>query len=113
MGLISEHNFWVFVILTIIGGGGAAFMGGRSLAIGWKPIPLLIIYMMIFGLGLRFIHFALFRDTLGSPYYYVVQTLFVIGFALFGYRITRTNQMTQQYPWMYERTGPLSWRQKA
>lgn len=87
-------------------------MGGRALAVGWKPLGLLIVYMLIFGAGLRFIHFALFEDTLTSGMYYISQTLVILAFALLGYRMTRTNQMTQQYPWAYERTGLLSWRQK-
>jgi hypothetical protein len=113
MGFIAEHSIWIFLVLTIIAGGGAAFMGGKSLALGWKPIWMLVVYMLIFGAGLRFIHFALFEDTLTSAYYYVIQTLFIIGFALLGYHYTRTSQMTQQYPWLFERTGPLSWRQKS
>lgn len=88
-------------------------MSGRSLALGWKPIWLLVSYMAILGVGVRFIHFALFQDTLTSLYYYVVQTAFILGFALLGYHMTRTNQMTRQYPWLYEKTGPLSWRQKS
>lgn len=75
MSLIYENSFWVFFVLTVVAGGGAAYMGGRSLALGWKPIWLLIVYMMIFGAGLRFIHFALFQETLSSVQYYVVQTL--------------------------------------
>jgi hypothetical protein len=110
---LIEGNSWVFLILTVIMGGGAAFMAGRSLAIGWKPIRMLIIYMMVFGAGLRFIHFALYQETLTSLLYYITQTLVIIGFALLGYRMTRTQQMTQQYPWMYEKIGPLTWRQKA
>ncbi len=109
---IAEGNFWVFFILSVIGGGGASFMGGRSLALGWKPVWMLVLYMMIFGAGLRFLHFALFGETLTSFYYYAVQTLVILAFALLGYRMTRTSQMTTQYPWAYERTGPLSWRQK-
>lgn len=113
MSLIYENSFWVFVILTLIGGGGAAFMAGRGLALGWKPIWLLIIYMMIFGAGLRFLHFALFKGTLGSGQYYVVQTLIIIGIAALGYRMTRTNQMTEKYPWLYEKTSIVSWSEKA
>lgn len=109
---LIQHNTWIVLIFTVIMGGGAAFMGGRSLALGWKPLWLLVVYMLIFGAGLRFIHFALFQDTLTSPTYYISQTLVIMAFALLGYRMTRTNQMTQQYPWAYERTGPLSWRQK-
>jgi hypothetical protein len=111
MSLIAE-NFWVFFILTVIGGGGAAYMGGRSLALGWKPIWLLIVYMLIFGAGLRFLHFALFQEELTSLYYYLVQTLIILGFAWLGYKMTRTGQMTGQYPWLYEKTSALSWRNK-
>jgi Flp pilus assembly protein protease CpaA len=113
MSLIAEHNIWVFVILTIIGGGGAAYMGGRSLALGWKPLWMLVVYMCIFGAGLRFLHFALFQDTLTSLYYYIVQTLVILVFAWAGYQMTRASQMTEQYPWLYEKTGPFSWRNKA
>jgi hypothetical protein len=113
MALLAEHNIWIFIILTIIGGGAAAFAGGRSLAIGWKPLWLLAVYMCIFGAGLRFLHFALFQDTLTSLYYYVVQTLCVLAFAWAGYQMTRVKQMTEQYPWLYEKNGPFSWRDKA
>ena len=113
MSFLAEHNFWVFLILTVIGGGGAAFMAGRSSALGWKPIPTLVFFMMIFGAGLRFLHFALFQETLTSGYYYVVQTAVIIGFALLGYRMTRVNQMTQKYPWLYEKTSPFGWRDKT
>ena len=113
MSLLAEHSFWVFLILTVIGGGGAAFMAGRSNALGWQPIWQLVIYMMIFGAGLRFLHFALFEETLTSLYYYVVQTAVVIAFALLGYQLTRVNQMTQKYPWLYEKTSPFGWRDKT
>ena len=113
MSLLAENSFWVFVILTVIGGGGAAFMAGRSTALGWQPIWQLVIYMMIFGAGLRFLHFALFQETLSSGYYYVVQTAVVLAFALIGFRVTRVNQMTGKYPWLYEKTNPFGWRDKT
>jgi hypothetical protein len=112
MSLFWENSFWVFLILTIIGGGGAAFMAGRALALGWKPLWMLAIYMMIFGAGLRFLHFALFQGNLTSVQYYIVQTLIIFAISAFGYRMTRTNQMTEKYPWLYEKTSLLSWRQK-
>jgi hypothetical protein len=112
LSLFIENSFWVFVILTLIGGGGAAFMAGRALALGWKPLRMLVAYMMIFGAGLRFLHFALFHGTLTSTHYYVAQTLIIIAIAAFGYRMTRTSQMTEKYPWLYEKTSLLSWRQK-
>jgi hypothetical protein len=111
--MITAGNIWVFLVLTVIGGGGAAYMGGRSLSLGWKPLWILVVYMLVFGLGLRFLHFALFAEPLTSFYYYCVNTAVLMGFACLGYRVTRTKQMTEQYPWLYERIGPLSWRQKS
>jgi hypothetical protein len=106
-------NLGIFVVLTIILGGGAAFLAGRSLAKGWHSVGLLLIYMVPFTAGLRFLHFALFEGHLTSPLYFITHGLVVTGFALLGYRVTRANQMSTQYPWLYERSGLLTWRSKA
>ncbi len=109
---LIEQSTWTFIILTVILGGGAAYLGGRSLALGWRPVGLMVAYMLIFGAGIRFLHFALFQAQLTSPLYYVSHTAVIMAFAFLGYRMTRTLQMTQKYPWLYEKTGALSWRQK-
>jgi hypothetical protein len=113
MSLLAENSFFVFLILTVVGGGGAAFMAGRATALGWQPVWQLVVYMMIFGAGLRFLHFALFQETLTSGYYYVVQTVVIVAFALLGYQMTRVNQMTEKYPWLYVKNGPFAWRDKT
>ena len=43
----------------------------------------------------------------------VLPVLTIIVLALFGFRWKRTQQMTTQYYWLYERTGPLTWRSKS
>ena len=113
MDLITEGKPLVFLILTLVLGGGAAFMAGRSLAGGWKPIWLLMAYMVPFTAGLRFLHFALFQQQLTSLFQFVLTGVILAGIALVGYRITRVNQMTDQYPWLYEKVGPFGWRNKA
>jgi hypothetical protein len=30
-----------------------------------------------------------------------------------GYRTTLARQMVRQYPWLYESSGPLSWRSRG
>ena len=40
-----------------------------------------------------------------------MKPLLIIG--SLGYRITRAHQMTTQYAWLYERTGPMSWRPRG
>ena len=109
---LSRNGVGQFLVLTIIMGGGAAFMAGRSLANGWRGIGRLLAYMIPFTAGIRFLHYALFAGHLTSLPHFLVHGIIVSGFALLGYRMRRTQQMTTQYPWLYERSGPLSWRNK-
>lgn len=112
MSLFIEDHTGIFLIMTIILGGGAAFLAGRSLAAGWKPLWLLFLYMIPFTAGMRFLHFALFNVTLTSLHYFLTDGLIFVLFALLGYRLMRVNQMTSQYPWLYEKAGPLAWKAK-
>jgi hypothetical protein len=117
MSFFLEHNdvsgVVQFVVFTLILGGGAAYLAGSALARGWKSIGLLVAYMLLFTAGLRFLDYALFGSELLSVKYYISHGLIIIAAALLGYRLTRVSQMVTQYPWLYERSGPLSWRSKA
>lgn len=113
MSLFVEDRWEIFLIMTVIMGGGAAFMAGRALARGWKPIWVPMLYMVPLGLALRFLHFALFGTQLTSLHYFISDTLILLAASLIGYRMTRTDQMADQYPWLYEKTGPFTWRSKA
>jgi hypothetical protein len=108
----SQNGVLQFLILTIVMGGGAAFMAGRSLANGWRGIGRLLVYMIPFTAGIRFLHFALFQGHLASLSHFIIHGIIVSAFAVLGYRMRRTQQMTTQYPWLYERSGPMSWRNK-
>ncbi|WP_373084373.1 DUF6867 family protein [Sneathiella sp.] len=112
MGIFWENSFTTFLFVTVIIGGGAGYLAGRSLASNWRPVPQLIFYMLLLGLAVRFFHFALFEGTLLSLQYYVVDTLVLIGISLLGYRLTRVSQMVAQYRWLYVRSGPFTWREK-
>jgi len=110
--LVSENNFWIFFFLTVVFGGGAAFLAGRALAQKWRPVWQAVVYMLLLGVAVRFFHYALFEEPLLSPYYFVVDCIALIAAALFGYRLKRASQMTTQYRWIYERTGPFTWRER-
>lgn len=101
-----------FLVLTLALGGGAAFMAGRALATGWEPAWKLVLYMIPFTAGVRFLHYALFEGTLTSLYYFLVEGAVFLAIAALGYRMRRTQQMTSQYPWLYRKTGPLSWQSR-
>lgn len=113
MSLLVEQNLWVFVILTLIFGGGAAFMAGRGLAMKWRPVSMAILAMVPLTLGLRFLHYALFGADLTSLHYLVTDFLILLAACLLGYRVTMVKKMTGQYPWLYEQAGPLAWRAKS
>lgn len=112
MSLFVEDSPWIFLIMTVIIGGGAAFLAGRSLAAKWRPVWMPVAYMIPMGIALRFFHYALFEGALLSVHYFITDTLVLMAGALLGYRLTRVSQMISQYPWLYERSGPLSWRSK-
>jgi len=113
MWLFVQDNFWIFLVMTVVIGGGAAFLAGRALAIKWRPLWMAAAYMIPLGFALRFFHYALFHAELLSLHYFLTDTAILIAMALLGYRLTRVKQMVRQYGWLYERSGPLSWREKA
>ena len=66
MSLFVEDSPWIFLIMTVIIGGGAAFLAGRGLAGKWRPMWMAVAYMIPLGLALRFFHYALFDGELLS-----------------------------------------------
>lgn len=108
--LYEEPSVWLFLLVTLIMGGWAAWMTGKAVATTWRGTAQLVLYVLMLGLVVRFIHFALFHGTLLSPRFYLVDTVILMAVAFLGWRHTRTTQMTTQYRWLYERSGPLSWK---
>lgn len=107
--LIWEVTFWEFLFVTVILGGGAAYLTGRALALTWGSPGRLVFYILLLGLAVRFIHFSLYSGTLLSPYYYVVDLIVLLAFAFLGKRVTRAQQMARQYGFKYRRTGRFGW----
>jgi len=103
----------VFLGLTVALFGGASFITGQALAETWRPQWHNVAYAVLLALGDRFLTFALFGGELVAPLGLLVHWLVLVGIALFAFRITRARKMVTQYPWLYERAGPFSWREKA
>jgi len=102
----------VFIGITVILFGGAAFIMGQALAQTWRPVWQNIVYGLLLGIANRFIIFALFGgDGLSVPGY-IVNTAVLIGISLFAYRATAVRKMVSQYPWLYEPNGLLGYREK-
>jgi len=110
--LHEEDSFSVFILVTVILGGGAAALAGRAIALTWRPWWQIVAYMLILGAAVRFIHFALFDATLLSLHYYIVDTVVCMAFGFLGFRSARAKQMVSQYPWINQADGWLRWRRK-
>jgi hypothetical protein len=110
--LWEEGSIWPFLIFTLVLGGWAAWMTGRATAITWRPYGMLIPYLLVLAAAVRFFHYALFQGTLLSLHFYAIDAAVVLIIGSLGYRYSRARQMTTQYRWLYERTGPFSWRPK-
>jgi hypothetical protein len=111
--LYEEDSLGVFLLVTVVLGGGAAALAGRAVALTWRPWWQVVVYMLMLGAAVRFIHFALFEGTLRSIHYYAVDTLVCMAFGFAGFQAARARRMIAQYPWINEPDGPLRWRRKA
>ena len=112
MSLFVEDNLWIFLIMTVFFGGGAAFLAGRGLAIKWRSVWMAVLAMIPLTLGLRFLHFALFDASLTSLHYLITDFIILLALCLLGYRMTIAQKMVRQYPWLYQAAGPLGWKSK-
>jgi hypothetical protein len=111
--LTQERSLFVFFLATLLLGGGAATMTGRAIATAWRPWWHVVFAMVVLGVAVRFIHFAVFRSTFLTLHYYLVDTVTCLLFGLTSFRITRVGQMVNGYRWINRRAGPLSWRRVA
>ncbi len=106
------RSFGVFLLVTIILGGGAAALAGRALATTWRPWWQVVAYGFILAAAVRFIHFSLYGGTFLSLHYYLVDGAFCVVFGSLGFKTTRASQMVTQYRWLNEPEGPMRWRRK-
>jgi hypothetical protein len=111
--IYEEDSFGVFLLVTIVLGGGAAFLAGRAIAETWRPWWQVVAYSLILGATVRFFHFSLFGGTLLSAQYYLVDTAVCLALGFLGFRLARVRQMVTQYRWINEPAGRLRWRRKA
>jgi Domain of unknown function (DUF6867) len=112
MGVVYDNSLTAFVILTLLIGGGAAWMTGRALAQAWRSVWQLVFYAAMLSFPLRFLHWSLAKGTLLSAQFLLTDAAILIGIGLLSYRLSQTTQMVTQYPWLYRRQSPLSWTTK-
>jgi hypothetical protein len=110
--LYEEDSFGVFLLVSVLLGGGAAWLAGRAIAATWRPWWHVTFYMLILAIAVRFLHFALFDATLLSLHYYLVDLGLCLALGLLGFRAARAAQMATQYRWINTRTGVFTWERR-
>lgn len=103
----------VFLGITLVLIGGCALMMGRALALNWRPDWQMLPYSLLLAVADRFLIFALFQGELLSFTGYMADFTVLLCMAGFAFQLTRARQMVRQYPWAYERVGPLRWRERS
>jgi hypothetical protein len=111
--LYPAGGLWVFVVVSLVLGGAAAWTAGRAIARTWRHPILVPVYMLGLAAGVRFLHYALFGERFFSPHYYTVDYTVLVVVAALGFRRMRTCQMVQQYEWCYLSRGIFFWREKT
>jgi len=103
---------FVFILATVLMGGGASWLAGRAIALAWQPWWHVVLPMLLLGLAVRFIHFAVFRGTLLSLPHYLLDAAVCLGVGLLSFRVARVGQMVTRYGWINEPAGRLGWRRR-
>ena len=105
---------WIqFGVLTVVAFGFAAFMMGRALADTWRPAWQNVAYGLLLGVANRLFQNFLNANDVLNLVAYAIGTAVLIVIAMAAYRATQAHKMVTQYPWLYERAGSFSWRQKS
>ncbi len=110
--LYDETSFAVFILVTGLIGGWAAWMTGRSIALSWRSFPLVIAYLLPLAAAVRFIHFALFSSTLLSIHLYIVDYIILLAVAFISFRYYKTQLMVRQYYWIIDKSSPIRWKEQ-
>jgi hypothetical protein len=109
--LYTGESIVAVIVVTVVLGGGAAWLSGRAIARIWHPAWQVVIAALLLAAAVRFLHFALFDGELTSLPSFGLDALILLVTGLLAWRTTRAAQMVSQYPWLYARAGLLNWRE--
>jgi hypothetical protein len=96
----GPNGHWVFLLLTVILGGAAAYVSGKAIAETWRPFWQVIAYCLLMALVVRFMHFALFEEVMISLRNYIIDAAVLLLAGVVGYNVARRRQMAETYNWL-------------
>jgi hypothetical protein len=96
--------------ITLVLGGGGALLAGRAIAATWRNISTAAIAAIPMAMAVRFVHFALFDETLLALKPFALELAILLLISCLSFRRTRAVQMVKQYYWLYRPHGPFGWQ---
>jgi len=108
----GPNGLYVFLLLTVLIGGGAAWRTGQAVAQSWGALWPVIAYTVLIAAAVRFLHYALFAGPLLTLPDFAIDSALLLVIALLGHRLRRARHMIEQYPWLFASAGPLRWRSR-
>jgi hypothetical protein len=113
LDLLAVPTIWVTIVITVVLVGLGALATGYALANSWKPIWQVWIYCVLLAGVDRFFIWGLGDGNALSPSGFVIDLVYLLIVGSLTFWATRAGKMVSQYPWMYERAGPIAWRRKS
>lgn len=110
---MEQFNLVEYVGITGVLFGFGAFLMGQAIAETWRPTWQNVAYGFVLAAFNHFMDCALFGGEWTSITHYLLDAVLIIAIALFAHRVTVARKMPAQYPWLYERSGLLSWRERS
>src|ERR1700721_2370031 len=94
-----------FLLLSLVLAGASSYATGRALALVWQPFWQAILYVVLLTAVERFLHFALFHETLWVGSLWAVDYGLNLAIAVFAYCRTRARQMARHYAFLTAEEG--------
>lgn len=101
MSSVLGASPYVFLGITVVLAGGAAWLMGQTLGRAWRPYWQVLIYALLLGLGDRFITYALFDGELLSATGFVIDLAVIVAIGSAAYWLSRARTARRQYPWLH------------
>ena len=90
-----------------------AWATGQGVASRWEGWPVVLLYCAMLTAAERFFDFALGDGHAFSVPGGVIVLAVLCATGVLSWRLTLVAMMIRQYPWLYERDGLLSWRERS
>lgn len=102
-------NLMSLVTLDGVLGGLGAWLIASAVASSWRPVSLAMMYAVLLGSFIHFLHYALFKQPFANISHWVLHTALILALTGMAYRYHHARTLARQYPWEIKVKGLFSW----